>query len=74
MASAETQAPGAAKLNPMTALDDIARSGLPEDRQGELPTITQQLGGLNRLNDLHQLHQLTDLAAPVTGLLPGVQY
>jgi hypothetical protein len=28
---------------------------------------------LNHLNDLQQLHQVTDLAAPVTGLLPAVE-
>ncbi|MFF7330109.1 hypothetical protein ACIQU5_28275 [Streptomyces sp. NPDC090306] len=73
MASAETQGQDAAKLNPVTALDTIASTGLPADRQGELPRISDQLSGLNHLNDLNQLHQLTDLAAPVTGLLPGIQ-
>lgn len=35
----------------------------------------EQLRGLNQVSDLerlNELHQLTDLAAPVTGLLPGL--
>lgn len=74
MASAATpEAPDAGRLNPITQLDTLAASGLPAEHQAELPRVSNQLAGLNHLNDLNQLHQVTDLAAPVTGLLPGIE-
>ncbi|SFF33527.1 hypothetical protein SAMN02787118_105427 [Streptomyces mirabilis] len=72
MASA-AEAPDAGKLNPITQLDALAVSDIPAEHQAGIPRISEQLGGLNRLNDLNQLHQVTDLVAPVTGLLPGLQ-
>ncbi|MEV6015439.1 hypothetical protein ACFYXJ_02965 [Streptomyces sp. NPDC002667] len=63
----------AGQLNPITTLDSLATSDLPAAAQAQLPRPSAQLAGLNRLNDLNQLHQVTDLAAPVTGLLPGIQ-
>jgi hypothetical protein len=72
MASA-AEAPDAGKLNPITQLDALAVSDIPAEHQADIPRISEQLGGLNRLNDLNQLHQVTDLVAPVTGLLPGLQ-
>ncbi|WP_234364729.1 hypothetical protein [Streptomyces sp. WAC04657] len=59
-------------INPVTELDSLAATGLPEEQAAQLPGIAEQLGGLNRIHDLQQLHQLTDLAAPVTGVLPAV--
>ncbi|MER6440640.1 MULTISPECIES: hypothetical protein [unclassified Streptomyces] len=74
MASAAApQAPDAGRLNPITELDTLATSGLPAEHRGDIPRISNQLAGLNHLNDVNQLHQLTDLAAPVTGLLPGIE-
>ncbi|WP_329372103.1 hypothetical protein [Streptomyces sp. NBC_01483] len=72
MASA-AEAPAAGKLNPITQLDALAASGIPAEHQADIPRVADQLAGLNRLNDLNQLHQVTDLVAPVTGLLPGLQ-
>ncbi|MER5532670.1 hypothetical protein [Streptomyces mirabilis] len=72
MASA-AEAPDAGKLNPITQLDALAVSDIPAEHRADIPRISEQLGGLNRLNDLNQLHQVTDLVAPVTGLLPGLQ-
>lgn len=72
MASA-AEAPDAGKLNPITQLDALAVSDIPAEHQADIPRVSEQLGGLNRLNDLNQLHQVTDLVAPVTGLLPGLQ-
>ncbi|MER5693300.1 hypothetical protein ACWDBO_19110 [Streptomyces mirabilis] len=72
MASA-AEAPDAGKLNPITQLDALAVSDIPAEHQADIPRISEQLGGLNRLNDLNQLRQVTDLVAPVTGLLPGLQ-
>ncbi|MFJ8027240.1 hypothetical protein [Streptomyces sp. NPDC096311] len=72
MASA-AEAPDAGKLNPITQLDALAVSDIPAEHQADIPRISQQLGGLNRLNELNQLHQVTDLVAPVTGVLPGLQ-
>ncbi|MCX4402918.1 hypothetical protein ACFV8Z_40550 [Streptomyces sp. NPDC059837] len=71
--AAAAEAPAAGKLNPMTQLDVLAASGLPAEHQADIPRVADQLAGLNRLNDLNQLHQVTDLVAPVTGLLPGLQ-
>jgi hypothetical protein len=51
------------------SLDDIATSAVPAEHKAEIPTVNEQLGGLNRLNELHQV---TDLVAPVTGILPSV--
>ncbi|MFG2524761.1 hypothetical protein [Streptomyces sp. NPDC048527] len=51
------------------SLDDITTSSVPAEHKAEIPTVNEQLGGLNRLNELHQV---TDLVAPVTGLLPSV--
>ncbi|MET8101117.1 hypothetical protein ABZV29_32430 [Streptomyces sp. NPDC005236] len=74
MASAAgSEAHDAGKLNPVTTLDSLAMSDIPAAAQAELPRPSAQLAGLNRLSDLNQLHQVTDLAAPVTGLLPGIQ-
>ncbi|GGI96626.1 hypothetical protein [Streptomyces brasiliensis] len=61
------------KISPIDTLDSLAVSDIPVERQGEIPRISEQLQGLGRLNDLNQLHQVTDLAAPVTQLLPAVQ-
>ncbi|MEU1444830.1 hypothetical protein ACFWBS_31690 [Streptomyces mirabilis] len=72
MASA-AETPDAGKLNPITQLDALAVSDIPAEHQADIPRVSEQLGGLNRLNDLNQLHQVTDLVAPVTGLLPGLQ-
>ncbi|MFF1687094.1 MULTISPECIES: hypothetical protein [unclassified Streptomyces] len=51
------------------SLDDITTSAVPAEHKAEIPSVNEQLGGLNRLNELHQV---TDLVAPVTGLLPSV--
>lgn len=60
-------------INPLTELDSIAATGIPAEDQAELPKMKNQLAGLSHLHDLGQLHQITDLAAPVTGLLPAVE-
>jgi hypothetical protein len=73
MASAAAEAPDAGKLNPITQLDALAVSDIPAEHQADIPRLPDQLAGLNRLNELNQLHQVTDLVAPVTGLLPGLQ-
>ncbi|MET7684863.1 hypothetical protein [Streptomyces sp. NPDC005423] len=75
MASAAAAAPqDTGKIHPLAMIDALATSEVPADHAARLPKISQQLAGLSHLNDLNQLHQLTDLAAPVTGLLPAVQY
>lgn len=64
--------PASPRPNPVALLDSLAHSGVPEHR-GEVPRPSGQLSGLNRLHEVNQLHQATDLAAPVTGLVPAVQ-
>ncbi|MFC3572227.1 hypothetical protein ACFOZ0_02775 [Streptomyces yaanensis] len=71
--AAAADTPDAGRLNPVTLLDSLARSGVPAEHRDEIPGLSGQLGGLNQLHDLNQLHQATDLVAPVTGLLPAVQ-
>ncbi|MEV5313342.1 hypothetical protein [Streptomyces sp. NPDC052610] len=67
----------AGKLNPVTALDSLAAADLPAEHRDALPRPSAQLAELNQvgeLNRLNELHQLTDLVAPVTGLLPAIEY
>jgi hypothetical protein len=75
--AADTAAPDAGKLSPIATLDSLVLSDIPAEYKDEIPLASKQLAQLNRVNDLdelYQLHQVTDLAAPVTGLLPGIQY
>ncbi|MFF4211353.1 hypothetical protein ACFYZE_18750 [Streptomyces sp. NPDC001796] len=65
--------PDAGRLNPVTVLDSLARSGVPAEHRNEIPRLSGQLAGLNHLHDVNQLHQATDLVAPAAGLLPAVQ-
>jgi hypothetical protein len=73
MASAAPVDADTARLSPMATLDSLTVSDIPAERKAEIPRPTEQLAQLNRLNDLNQLSQVTDLAAPVTGLLPAIQ-
>ncbi|MYT73066.1 hypothetical protein GTY60_25810 [Streptomyces sp. SID8367] len=57
-------------ISPTQTLDSVSTMAIPEEQRAAVPSTTAQLGGLNRLNELHQL---TDLAAPVTGLVPSVE-
>ena len=54
----------------------LAASQLPQESRGELPKISRQLSevkNVHQLSKLNELHQVTDLAAPVTGLLPAIE-
>ena len=61
------------KVSPVALLDSLAVSEIPAEHRSEVPKVANQLQGLNHLNDLQQLHQVTDMAAPVTGLLPSIE-
>ncbi|MFJ2769395.1 hypothetical protein [Streptomyces sp. NPDC087300] len=69
-AQASDRADATGSPSVVSAIDKLGSTSLPEDRQGQVPTVESQLGGLQRLNELHQL---TDLVAPVTNALPAVQ-
>ncbi|MET9348440.1 hypothetical protein [Streptomyces termitum] len=71
-AVAAPEGPLGRPISPLSELDSLATSGMPEDARADYPGVREQLTGLSRVNELRQLHQLTDLAAPVTGLLPAV--
>lgn len=71
--AAEAEAPGAG-LSSMRMLDSVAVSDIPEEHKAEIPQPSAQLHQLDRVHELNQLHQVTDLVAPVTGLLPGIQH
>ncbi|MFE2416024.1 hypothetical protein [Streptomyces hokutonensis] len=60
------------KVSPVALLDSLAVSEIPAEHQAQIPKVADQMKALNHLNDLQQLHQVTDMAAPVTGLLPAV--
>ncbi|MGW7077373.1 hypothetical protein ACWGH2_21690 [Streptomyces sp. NPDC054871] len=62
-------AANAEAISPTGMLNSLAASQIPEEHRADVPSVTQQLNGLNGLYELQQLHQVTDLAAPVTGLL-----
>ncbi|MFJ4466625.1 hypothetical protein ACIP2X_03800 [Streptomyces sp. NPDC089424] len=72
VSAAEADAPGVGALSPVTLLDSLAVSDIPAEYKEEVPRPSAQLTQMKRLNDLNQLRQLTDMAAPVTGLLPDV--
>ncbi|KND42608.1 MULTISPECIES: hypothetical protein [Streptomyces] len=75
MANADATA-DATRFSPISTLDSLAVSDLPEEQKRSLPRPSQQLAGLNQvheLNRLNELHQVTDLAAPALGLLGAVQ-
>ncbi|MGX1135301.1 hypothetical protein RKD49_007491 [Streptomyces glaucescens] len=75
-AAAEADAQ-AGKLNPIAALDSLAAGDLPAEHKDALPRPSAQLAQLNQISDLNrlnELHQVTDLVAPVTGLLPAIEY
>lgn len=64
------------KINPVALLDSLAVSEIPAEYQARVPRVADQMKALNRLNDLQQLqqlHQVTDLVAPVTNLVPGIE-
>lgn len=61
------------KVSPVALLDSLAVSEIPAEHQAQIPKVADQMKALNHLNDLQQLHQVTDMAAPVTGLLPAVE-
>jgi len=71
--AAGSEAQDAGKLNPIAQLDSLAMGNIPAEHQGDIPRPSRQLAGLNRLNDVNELHQVTDLVAPVTGLLSGIE-
>jgi hypothetical protein len=71
--AADVQGRDAGRVSPVTLLDSLAEARVPVEQRQELPRVSEQLAGLNHVRDVNQLHQLTDLAAPATGLLPGIQ-
>ncbi|MFJ4199804.1 hypothetical protein ACIP2Y_09265 [Streptomyces sviceus] len=70
--AADAAAPNAGQLNPIAVIDSLAMSDIPAEYKDEIPPVSRQLAGLNRVNDLNQLGQVTGLVAPVTGLVPAV--
>ncbi|MEU1182955.1 hypothetical protein ABZ464_36015 [Streptomyces sp. NPDC005820] len=70
------EAPSDGRIHPLTLLDSLTTSEIPAEHRAQLPPVSRQLAELNnvhQLGKLNELHQVTDLAAPVTGLLPGIQ-
>lgn len=56
-------------------LDALSAQSVTPEHAHQMPTVTGQLGTVAQgASQLNQLRQVTDLAAPVTGLLPAVEY
>ncbi|MBC2908303.1 hypothetical protein [Streptomyces cupreus] len=72
--AAEAEATNAGSLSPMRMLDSLAVSDIAEEHKAEIPRPSAQLNQLNRVHELNQLHQVTDMVAPVTNLVPGIEY
>ncbi|MET9042862.1 hypothetical protein ABZX34_08235 [Streptomyces sp. NPDC004362] len=62
----------ASRLNPVTMLDSLSHSEVPEQYKEDVPLPSRQLGELNRVNDIQPVRQATAKVAPVTGLVSGV--
>ncbi|MFI2204995.1 hypothetical protein ACH47Z_30250 [Streptomyces sp. NPDC020192] len=74
--AADASAVPTGQINPMHVLDSLTVSDIPAAHKAQVPRVSEQMRALNQfdqLNKLNELHQVTDLAAPVTGLLPAVQ-
>ncbi|MEU0970288.1 hypothetical protein ABZ357_34550 [Streptomyces sp. NPDC005917] len=70
-ADASAQHPG--KLTALGTLDSLARSDIPAEYKDEIPKVSEQVQALNGIHKLSELHQITDLAAPLMGLVPGIE-
>ncbi|MFK4065148.1 hypothetical protein [Streptomyces sp. NPDC029674] len=70
-APAPTQDTG--KMEVLDTVDGLGRVGMPADQAARMPHLKDQLTGLNQLNELNRLRTLTDLVAPITNLVPGIQ-
>ena len=71
--AADAAAPDAGQLNPIAVIDSLAVSDIPAEHRAQLPKVSEQLNRANDLYRLNELHQVTDLAAPVTGLVPAIE-
>ncbi|MEV0253069.1 hypothetical protein AB0H82_02170 [Streptomyces sp. NPDC050732] len=70
-ASAPTQDTG--RMEVLDTIDGLGTTGMPAEQAARMPHLKDQLVGVNRLNELNQLRQITDLVAPLTNLVPGIQ-
>ncbi|MEU6478713.1 hypothetical protein ABZ858_17795 [Streptomyces sp. NPDC047017] len=62
---------------PVGLLDSVATTGVPADQQNRLPSVSEQLSGLQHVRDLNQvnrLEQVTGLVSPLFGLVPAIQH
>ncbi|MEU1167164.1 hypothetical protein ACIPX0_12990 [Streptomyces sp. NPDC090075] len=71
--AADASAQHPVKLSALGMLDSLARTDIPAEYQNEIPKVSEQVQGLNGVQRLGELHQITDLAAPVMGLVPGIE-
>jgi hypothetical protein len=70
---ANAAASDASPLSPMAVLDSLEVSDIPAEHKAKMPKVSEQLSKANDLYRLNELHQVTDLAAPVTGLVPAIE-
>ncbi|MEV0092657.1 hypothetical protein [Streptomyces sp. NPDC050738] len=62
--------PKTTAISATDTLDNLGTTAIPTAHKQDVPAISEQLNGLDKLNELHQA---TDLAAPLTNLVPSVQ-
>ncbi|MFD7551944.1 hypothetical protein ACFV0R_16255 [Streptomyces sp. NPDC059578] len=56
-------------------VDSLSAQSVGPEHQAKMPTVTGQVGTISHgFAQLQQLRQVTDLVAPVTGLLPAIEY
>lgn len=70
-------APSAGGFQPPGLLDSLPGTGVPAEHRAELPALSEQLSGVDRVRDLYQvgrLNQVTGPVPPVFAPVPAVQH
>ncbi|OKK03784.1 hypothetical protein AMK26_20445 [Streptomyces sp. CB03234] len=63
-------APGPQGPSVLNRVDNLVSIAVAPEHRSQVPTVTEQLGGLDGLQRLGEARQLIQPVAPVLGLLP----
>ncbi|MFV0126593.1 hypothetical protein ACLGI4_02545 [Streptomyces sp. HMX112] len=66
--------PGPQGPSLLSRVDNLSSMAVPAEHRSQVPTITEQFGGVDGLQRLGELRQLVAPVAPVLGLVPGVRF
>ncbi|GAA2492464.1 hypothetical protein [Streptomyces gobitricini] len=69
-AAAIVPAPGPQGPSVLDRVDDLSSIAVAPEHRSQVPTVTEQFGGLDGLQRLGEARQLIEPVAPVVGLLP----